>query len=240
MITLLADAKQLVLLPGLDGTGRLFANLRAEFPPNVRAFVVTYPADRFLSYPDLIPVVEQMLPRNGPFFLVAESFSTPLAVEIAATHPANLAGFIICAGFITNPVPGFGWLARIIARPWVFSGTPPGLLIGYFLIGKGADRRIEHDLRAALRLVSPSVIGDRIRAVIACDVTHAFSRIRAPIMFIQPQFDRLVASNACQQMRNLQPEMEIVRIAAPHLALQVDPREAARAITEFIGRVSPP
>ena len=70
----------LVLLPGLDGAGELFADFVAALPEACTATVVAYPADKFLSYRDLRPFVSAAVPKSERFVLVAESFSTPLAI----------------------------------------------------------------------------------------------------------------------------------------------------------------
>ena len=43
----------LVLLPGLDGTGHLFADFVAALPSEVEVIVAHYPTDKPLSYADL-------------------------------------------------------------------------------------------------------------------------------------------------------------------------------------------
>lgn len=122
-----------VLLPGLDGTGKLFAGLLSELPPALSARIVEYPAQRFLSYRQLIPVVKEVFPKSGPFVLVAESFSTPLAAKLAAERPPNLLGLILCNGFHANPVGkmvgagqtvGQGFAARFFTAA-LGARTPP-------------------------------------------------------------------------------------------------------------------
>ena len=76
----------LVLLPGLDGTGRLLADFAASFGPAVKVIVATYPPDRVLDYAGLEPIARAFLPQDRPFFLLAESFSGPLGIRIAARH----------------------------------------------------------------------------------------------------------------------------------------------------------
>src|ERR1700676_3893798 len=112
--------RHLVLLPGLDGTGELFANFIAALPESWTATTVAYPSDRFLSYTDLHPFVSAAVPQSDRFVLVAESFSTPLAVRYAATNPRNLAAVIICAGFVGSPVHGWSGAVRALAKPWLF------------------------------------------------------------------------------------------------------------------------
>ena len=77
----------LLLLPGMDGTGELFAEFVKLLPSWIEPRVVSYPRDRRLSYDQLLPILESALPSNKPFVILAESFSTPLAVRFAAESP---------------------------------------------------------------------------------------------------------------------------------------------------------
>lgn len=115
----------LVLLPGLDGTGNLFANFVSSLPPNLDARIVRYPTDHLLSYTDLFSYVVDAVPQTQPFVLLAESFSTPLAVRLAATNPASLKGLVICAGFIRNPVRGWLRHLKTLVHPSFLRIPPP-------------------------------------------------------------------------------------------------------------------
>ena len=86
---------KLILLPGMDGTGELFADF-VKALPNLEIEVMRYPTDRHLSYEQLVPIVRSGISASEPFVFVAESFSTPLAIKLAADNPSNLKGVVIC------------------------------------------------------------------------------------------------------------------------------------------------
>ena len=112
------------------------------------------------------------IPRARPFALFAESFSTPLAVKVAATNPPNLRGLVICGAFIKNPVTD--WLLRMKAfeRPTVFRVPPPRFALEHFLIGAHAPRELRDAVCHALLSVPPDVVALRVRAVRPCDATE--------------------------------------------------------------------
>src|SRR5690349_20385434 len=112
-------APNLILRPGLNGTGVMFRPLLAQLPPEVRAKVVAYPTSELLTYADLLPRVLAELPA-GPFVLLGESFSGPLSLMAAATCPPGLRGVILCASFVRNPLKlRAKWLTHL-AKPGVF------------------------------------------------------------------------------------------------------------------------
>jgi hypothetical protein len=86
-----ADATRLpalVLLPGLDGTGKLFAEFVKLLDPGVCAMVVAYPPDQPLGYEELDALVRGILDkprRDQRYVLLGESFSGPLAIRSAST-----------------------------------------------------------------------------------------------------------------------------------------------------------
>ncbi len=227
----------LVLLPGLDGTGTLFTDLISELPPTLSVKVARYPTQRFLSYSELIPCVQELVPNSSPFLLVAESFSTPLAAKLAATRPLNLAGLILCAGFITNPIGSWALLVRVLARPWLFELSPPGFALKHFLVGTSPPNALEDGVREALRLVNPGVLAGRVRAVLDCDAREDLARTEIPMMYIQAESDRLVRAGCFSEVQRLRPDTVLASIPGPHLVLQREPRKAAEAIVRFIHRL---
>ena len=224
----------LILLPGLDGTGNLFANFVSALTPSLDTRIVRYPTDRLLSYADLFTFVVDAVPQTQPFVLLAESFSTPLAVRLAATNPASLKGLVICAGFIGNPVRGWLRHMKILAHPYFFRIPPPRFVIEYFLIGAHAPRELRDDVRRTLRSVSPEVVALRVQAVMACDASEQLVRVRVPTLYLQAEQDRLVRKSSFQEIQELKPDTVLGSIAAPHFVLQREPRKAADLIAHFV------
>ena len=227
-----------VLLPGLDGTGMLFADLISALPPKLKVNIARYPTDRFLSYSELVPCVRDVLPGSCPFLLVAESFSTPLAAMLAATRPPNMAGLVLCAGFVTNPMGSWTLLVRVLARPLLFRLSPPRLALEHFLVGASAPSALESGVREVLRSVNPGVLAERVRAVLGCDARKDLARTKIPVMYIQAESDRLVRAESFREIRGLRPDTVLALVPGPHLLLQREPHKAAEIIVQFIRQLS--
>jgi pimeloyl-[acyl-carrier protein] methyl ester esterase len=227
-----------VLLPGLDGTGTLFADLISELPPTLSVKIARYPTQQFLSYSELVPYVQELVSNSGPFLLVAESFSTPLAASLAATHPPNLAGLVMCAGFITNPAGSWSLLVRALARPLLFRLSPPSWVLELFLIGTNPPSALEAGVRQALQLVNPGVLAWRVREVLDCDAREDLARTESPIMYIRAEGDRLVRVESFREIRRLRPDTKLASLRGPHLLLQSEPRKAAETIMRFVHQLS--
>ena len=111
-----ADATRLpavVLLPGLDGTGKLFAELVKSLDPGVSAIVVAYPRDQPMGYEELDTLVMSVLNKLPPdqrYVLLGESFSGPLAIRIAAR--ARQVSWVSSSAHPSRRTRSHGWAGR--------------------------------------------------------------------------------------------------------------------------------
>jgi pimeloyl-ACP methyl ester carboxylesterase len=226
--------RHLVLLPGLDGTGRLFDSFLAALPNTFTATAVAYPADKFLSYAELLPFVRLSVPKDDSFVVLAESFSTPVAVEYAASNPRNLAALVIVAGFLHNPIGGWSIAAKVIAKPWFFKLRVPRWVLERTLIGREAPNALVQKFRQVLQLVSPAVLSGRVCETLTCDVTHHLARIKVPLMYVQATQDRLLSNSCVTEIKRIRPDISIVLVDGPHLLLQREPRAVAAVVSTFI------
>ena len=97
------DLLPLILLPGLHGTDELYDRFLNALPAWLVPRIIVYPRDRTLGYDDLLPFVEERLPE-GRFALMADSFSGPLAVTIAARYPDRIVRLILSSTFVSSPI----------------------------------------------------------------------------------------------------------------------------------------
>lgn len=226
--------KRLVLLPGMHGTGELFSNFTRTIPEPKQIQALYYPTDVNPSYSQLLGAVQSFVPESDPFVLLAESFSTPLAIQFAASNPPNLRGLILCAGFATSPIRGWRKsLAKLIA-PLAFRLPLPKIALSHFLVGPDAPESLLSSVRAAIRSVKPAVLSARLRQVLAVDARLALSKISVPIFFIQAQQDRLVDRSCLEAIQRIKPQIEVAQIPGPHLILQREPEQSAQIVAKFI------
>ena len=224
----------LVLLPGLDGTGELFVDFVAALGESWTTTTVSYPTDKFLPYRDLRPFVAAAVPQSDRFVLVAESFSTPLALWYAATKPRNLAAVVICAGFVGSPARGWSEVVKAIARPWLFRLEPPRLILEHFLLGRNAPLDLLQKLRHALHSVSPQVLSSRVREVLNCDARDELRRTTVPLMYLEAANDRLLSSSCKEEFSRLKADVLFRLAPGPHLLLQREAQKTANIVTDFI------
>jgi pimeloyl-ACP methyl ester carboxylesterase len=226
----------LVLLPGLDGTGKLFVDFIEALGTGIDARIVTYPLDQRLGYEPLEDRVRAALPTSAPFVLLAESFSGPIAIRIAAEPPAGLAGVILCVTFARNPFPRLAWLRPLVTALPIKS--MPRWVRSVFLWGPRSSQRIPSPANRATAAVDADVLRHRIGAMLGVDATPALRRVAIPLLVVEATSDNVVPATATADILRLQPHARHVRIEGPHLLMQTCPRECAAVVTAFLHDVS--
>lgn len=217
---------KLVLLPGMDGTGALFAPFIREFGS---AQVVAYPTTQW-SYPELELVARRALPEAEDFVLLGESFSGPLAISIAADPPANLVGLILCCTFAKSPFPLLSPFRHLLP----LLPVPPLGLLETLLSGRFRNPELRILLADALATVPARVLKGRLHAVATVDVAAKLRAVRVPVLCLRAKEDRLVPFSALRVLAENAPNAQVVELVAPHFLLQTAPKQAAAAVATFI------
>jgi pimeloyl-ACP methyl ester carboxylesterase len=222
----------LVLLPGLDGTGKLFSEFVKVLGDRVDARIVAYPLDQPLGYDELETLVLAALPRDQSFVLLGESFSGPIAIRIAARSPAGLIAVILCGTFAKNPFPWARWVRPLAA--YLPLKSLPRWVRAPLMWGSLSPQRAPAQRERAMAGVSHAVIRHRIAALLAVDETPALSSIRVPTLVIRARGDRVISRATTRRILNALPGARLVEIDGPHLLLQTRASECAAVVLRFM------
>ena len=225
----------LVLLPGLDGTGKLFAEFLKVLDPSFNATVIGYPKDVPAGYAELETLVRAALPADRPFMLLGESFSGPIAIRIAASPPPGLVGLILCGTFASNPFPYLAW-ARPLAAYLPLKHLPRWARAP-LMWGSARPSRAPRQSERAMAGVSAVVIRHRIAALLAVDETPALRKIALPTLVLRATRDRVVSSSATERVMRGIVHAQRVDIDGPHLLLQTRAAQCAAAVQAFAARI---
>lgn len=225
----------LFLLPGLDGTGLLFADfiaaLRAQ-SPSIKVVPLAYPADTPLTYSELTVLVGRRLSTDPAFFLLAESFSGPIALAIAATPPEGLRGIILCCSFARTPRPTLSGLARILPR------LPPVRLpmaaISPWVLGRFSTAPRCEALRCSLARVAPRVLQHRASTALVVNMSDLLDRIDIPLLYLRASEDRIIPRSSSALLASRVRNFRCIDFTAPHFLLQTVPTAAATAVLSFM------
>ncbi|HEV3486922.1 MAG TPA: alpha/beta fold hydrolase [Vicinamibacterales bacterium] len=211
-----------LLLPGLDGTGDLFAPLVAAAPPEVRPIVVRLPETG--SYDEIFDAIREQIP-NERFAVIGESFSGPLALRVAREAGDRVVAVILCNSVLVPPITP---LLRFVPWTLLFAVRPPRWVIRRFFVGRDAPPELVSAVQRAIAKTPRRILAARMRAVFT--LPKSPPHVDAPVLCLRGTEDRMVA----QKLPFARKE-----IAGPHLLLQARPVEAWNAITALLSDSRP-
>ncbi len=220
-----------LLLPGLEGTGELFRAFVEAAPPGTVCHVVRYPDDPSWGYREHVEFVLREHVPDGPFVVVGESFSGPVAVSVGAAHPEGLRGVVLCNSFVVRP---FWPVLSRVSWERVLSHPVPRWVAGLHLIGWDRVDEFLPEIRAANRQMSGAAKAARLRAVFDVDVRDELRRIEAPVLYLRGTRDRLVPGWCVRQAELARPGLGVERFDGPHLLLQARPERCWEALGSML------
>ena len=218
-----------VLLPGLDGTGALFEPLVRHAAREDRVEVVPLSQEP-LDYSKLTDRVAPACALTPDTVLVAESFSGPLAIELAVR--TSIAALVLCNTFVSPPLaPHFAKFAH----PTLFRLKPPAKVVRHFLVGLDAPKELVAQVRDTVASVPAHILASRVRCVLGVDARAVLARCTSPVLYLRGTQDRLMPERNVDELcaAAAQPP-EVVRLPAPHLLFQTIPAQAWQAIHRFL------
>ena len=222
----------LVMLPGLDGTTRLYQDALAMDWGGMQAMSLPLPNQGPQDYDTLAKAMTSTLP-TGELVLLAESFSTPLAMLLASSEAARVKALVLVAGFCASPQPsGLGWLPL---QP-LLSLTPPAFLLKQFLTGEDAPQALLDSLSAALRQVAAAVLAERVRVVLALRESDCPNLRGLPVLLLQARHERVIPWDAQSQLERHFPEATCHWVDGPHLLMQTRTRDCRDAVLGFLAQ----
>lgn len=220
----------------MDGTGTLFDPFARELAKRFVVTIVRYPGDQVLTFFALAALVQRSVPTSAPYVLIAESFSTPVAILCAARLDPNLRGLVLCAGFPRSPAPG--WISPLAAllTP-AFSVPLPEAIAKRLLLGSTYQPYLLTEVRNAIATVKAGVLSQRLQMIARCDVRRELGTTSVPLLYIRGTEDRLVGMRSYEDIRSERPDTLLAEIKAPHLVFQREPEESAEKVGAFIQRL---
>lgn len=230
------SSPNLVLLPGLDGTGLLFRPLLAALPADIPVQVIAYPPEVGASLEEYAAFVAGMLPPRD-VVLLAESFSGLVALSLLARHCPRVSKVLFVAAFAAPPRPRLLQLSRFLGWSSPALRLVPDFLLRQFCVGRDAAPELVALLREALAAVPPRVLADRLELVAGTQFQGL--EIATPCVYLQAQDDRLVPRSAAQWFRGQAACRAVETIKGPHFLVQAQPQATAKWIMSHIDGIAP-
>jgi len=226
--------QNLVLMPGLDGTGLSFEPILQLLPADAKITIVRYPTDKLLPFAETVECAATQIPAGNPPIVIAESFSGPIAIQMIGSGRVKAKALILCATFAKSPRPIVWRLMRFLRLHLLIR---PDMPKHFFKIVIGDDKLVVDLLPLWKKVhadVPARVMDHRLKIINQVDVTKWLKKLDVPCCYLQATDDRVIPSSCLADFENCIPNLEIKRIKAPHFILQAQPQACLDAIEEFM------
>ncbi len=230
------DFPLIILMPGFDGTGRLFDPLLECVQDRSRYLVIRYDDD----YKTLEQHVEHLmdtLPEDRDIILVAESFSSLVALEMLERGLPCIKGVLIVAGFIRTPVPYLLGMARLFSPDFIRIFSTKSFITRPLFLAHGIRGHALELLDNVTHNLPNSVIEHRFRIIAEAKDFPSFTP-DVPMGYLRAQHDLLVHQSALKDYQTFVPDLFVREVSGPHFILQAQPEACAEIIEEFYNQIT--
>ncbi len=226
----LPGPKTLVLLPGLDGTGRLFRGFTASLPGSLALETTPLPADGAQTYTRLAETLAPKMRALRNLVVLAESFSGPIAARLCDLMPDRIRAVILVASFLTAPHRLLNTI-KYLPRSLPFLNRPPAWALRHYCLGRDADDQLVRETKETIASVPSSLLLERLRATL--DAEYRFAT-EIPALYLLPTDDKLVSARHVTTINKTFRHLTVTSVSGPHFILQTKPHACARAIVDFL------
>ncbi len=228
----MSQRRHLVLMPGLDGTGKLFAPLIPYLEPYFDLSIVTYPdLDSFAEYVDC---AMQQMPSTPGFSLVAESFSGPVAIAVMAQRKNEIGPSILSATFARSPLPALSRMAKYVPEQMFSIGALNEFCLDVFAVNHEDFSETQPLPLNVTEQLDGTLLKNRISVLSRIDVSALLPEIQIPILCLRAVRDRIVSEQYIEMLQHNLPNMIRGDIDGPHLLLQTRPKRCAELIHRHV------
>lgn len=220
---------KLVLLPGMDGTGRLFE-------PFLRCLgagesqIIPLPDSGPQDYESLAKTIYLQLPKE-PFTLLAESFSGAIAIRLIAMGHEYLKKVVFASSFLSSPgklrtrfMSQFS-LDKFVGLPFASAG------IKLFCLGRTASKANIAELLSVVEEVPSDILKFRLREM--SNLSNVSANFEIPALCLIATKDRLIQGSRYEFEQTFE-NIVVQEIDGPHFLLQACPEECASEVRAFM------
>ncbi len=223
---------RLVLMPGLDGTGKLFAPLIPLLQPHFDLSIVTYPD--LDSFSDYVDCALSQLPDTPGYSLVAESFSGPVALAAMAQRKGEVGPTVLSASFARSPLSTLSELARHVPDGMFSIGALSDFCLDVAAVDNEDFSETQPLPLNVTEQLDGVVLKHRISVLSRIDVSALLGEIQVPILCLRAVRDRIVSEQHVQMLQEYLPQVIRADIDGPHLLLQTRPQRCAELIHRHV------
>lgn len=215
----------LVLLPGMDGTGALFTPFIEILPPEVNTQTIPLIQKVGVSYQEQAKYVASEIENDS--IVIAESYSGMVALELCRQFPEKVKQIVFVASFISRPSSLSRFGGHIPSAFLKLAKKPNWFLLRVLFGGKANDILTGRFIQA-MSSVPLDLLKFRLKQV--ASLKNPTSKLSIPCTYLLARQDVLVSKNVLHVFENTFSKVVVHKLEGTHFLLQTNPEGAWDAI----------
>ena len=221
---------KVLLIPGMDGTGKLFRPLLDELPSDMDTQVICLndlaaqtPIEQALEIASLIGSEEVII--------LSESYSGYIAYHLSLLPNLNIKHVIFAASFLENPT-WFSRLNRLLPLNLVRSGLIPDIILSPVLFSQRNNKNLVKLFMSSLKSVSNSTLRQRLNAI--ANLVRPNESVLVQCTYVQASNDYLVSKRTVDVFKELCININVVKANGGHFIVQSNPHYFSKLVQGVI------
>ena len=221
----------ILLLPGMDGTGVLFEPFVKAFPNSLDIQVATLIQETDVSFEEQASALLGQVKNNT--VIVGESYSGLVAHELAKLAPESIKHIVFAASFLVRPsiLAKFG---NLVPKRMLDYTLYPKPIVMQVLFGKYRSQYLMELFERAMADVPLDLLEFRIKQL--CNLNKVEHSNNIPATYLQAEYDSLVSSNAVDVFKKVYPHLDHKTVRGSHFVLQTNPKDSVREVMAIIAK----
>lgn len=221
---------KVLLIPGMDGTGKLFRPLLDELPSDIDTQVICLndlktqtPIEQALEIASSIGSEEVII--------LSESYSGYIAYHLSLLPNLNIKHVIFAASFLENPT----WVIRfnkLLPLDLVRSGWISEIVLSPVLFAQRNNKNLVKLFMSSLKLVNNSTLRQRLKAI--ANLVRPNELVSVPCTYVQASNDYLISKRTVDAFKELCININIVKANGGHFIVQSNPHYFSKLVQGII------
>jgi len=141
---------------------------------------------------------------------------------------------VLCATFTKSPYKLLADLARHLPESVFNHDTINQIALDLFGINKTTPKDVRNRVLDALKKIGPKTLKARIKILSELDVSNEITNIRAPLLYIQAEEDKILSKSTVRKQMLGFENIHFASVKGPHLLMQTYPEECAKLIIDHV------
>ena len=221
---------KVILIPGMDGTGKLFSPFLNELPSNIDTLVICLndlksqtPIEQALEIASLIGSEEVII--------LSESYSGYITYHLSLLPNLNIKHVIFAASFLENP-NCLSHLNKLLPLNLVRLGLIPDSVLSFVLFAQRNNKKLVKLFISTLKLINNSTL--KYRLTVIANLVRPSESLSVPCTYVQASNDYLVSYKSVAVFKELCTSINVVKTAGGHFIVQSNPQYFSKLVQDII------